>query len=142
MANTVQITQVQDGPSDTVYHVYLESDGASGELTNQVILNPATLISAQTNTVPMLSGPAFNIQQVWYNFSGFNGTFSFDSAVPLKVLPLTPSVDSYLDFRPMGGLPDRTPAGSFPTGKLMFSTNGFSSLGSVGFFVIKVRKMK
>lgn len=146
MAHTLRITQVQDGPSDVVYQYFFASDGASGELTNFPILDPAWLTNGQSNApfVPagVPAGKCFNIQQIWYNFSGFNGTLSFDSAVPTSQWLLTPSVDSYFDFRPMGGLADRTPAGDIPEGTLLISTNGFASIGSVGSFVIKVRKMK
>ena len=146
MANTVQITVEQDGPSDTVYTVYLESDGSSGELTNQTIIDPATLYneaarSSGTQGFPN-NAPLLNIQQVWYFLSGFDVVVQFGGAVPMKRLLLTPSVDSYQDFRPMGGLADKTPSANSPNGKLQINTNGFSSSGCFGTIIFKVRKMK
>ena len=145
MANVVQVTVEQDGPSDTVYSVYLESDGSSGELTNQTIIDPAALLNDSTR--PATTGfpanaPLLNIQQVWYFLSGFDVIVQFGGAVPMKRLLLTPSVDSYQDFRPMGGLADKTPMANSPNGKLQINTNGFSSQGCFGTIIFKVRKMK
>ena len=50
MANTVQVTQVMDG-SRIVLHVWLQSDGASGDLNNYVLIDPTKDI-----TPPMLPG--------------------------------------------------------------------------------------
>jgi len=82
MANTTLITQVQDGPSDVVYQYFFQSDGASGELSNFTILDPAWLTNGQGGpfiTPGALPSPCFNIQQIWYNFYGFNGVISFGS---------------------------------------------------------------
>ena len=146
MAHTITRVQIQDGPSDVVYRYFFQSDGSSGELTNYTLLNPDDLTNGQSTAPFVPAGPpagrCFNIQQMWYNFSGFDGVISFRSASGNPVWLLTPSVDSYFDFRPMGGIPDNTPNSDVPEGDIQISTNGFSSVGSVGCLVLKVRKMK
>lgn len=146
MANTVTKVQIQDGPSDVVYRYFLQSDGASGELSNEVLLDPNWLTNGQ-GTGPFIppgttTGRFFNIQQVWYNFSGFDAYIGFQAAVNNNVWLLTPSVDSYFDFRPMGGVYDNTDASLIPTGKIILNTNGFSSTGMTGSIILKVRKMR
>ena len=146
MAHILRLTQIQDGPSDVIYSLYAKSDGASGELTNFALIDPDNLLQGQNRQtyVPLglPSGRCFNIQQIWYNFIGFDATLSFDSANPLQTWLMAPSTDSYIDFRPMGGLPDRTPDSDIPNGTIFLSTDGFAASGSVGSMIIKVRKLK
>jgi hypothetical protein len=146
MSNIVTLTQVQDGPSDVVYRYYFESDGVSGELNNFVLIDPANLTTGQ-NAKPWLPpGPytsgVLNIQQVWYNLDGFDLVLGFQSANSSYAVALTPSTDSYIDFRPFGGFADITPIGDVPTGRIICKTNGFTTKGCVGFLVMKVRKMR
>lgn len=141
MANLVQITVEQDGPSDTVYTVYLESDGSSGELSGQTIIDPALLYNEKYNSTGLPATNMLNIQQIWYFLSGFDVIVQFGGTVPMKRLLLTPSVDSYQDFRPMGGLADKNPPANIPNGKLQINTNGFSSAGCYGTIIFKVKKM-
>ncbi len=136
MSNIVKITKLQDGPTDVIVHIHLESDGASGELVNQVIVDPATV-------VPLMSkGVSFNIRQLWYEISGFNCTLMFDSVNPFVIWTLTPGVDSVHDWRPFGGIKDATPSSDIPTGKIMISTDGFGAAGCKGTFVLTARKNK
>lgn len=141
MANRIDITQIQDGPSDVVYHVYFESDGASGELTNFTIIDPVNIVNPNIGKPPLPPGNCFNIQQVWFYFTGFDANLQFASANPAKVVVLSTGIDSYADFRVFGGVADRTPASNFPTGAIQINTAGFSSAGCFGMLVIKVRKM-
>lgn len=146
MSNTVNIVKIQDGPSDVVYRAYLESDGASGEIVNQVVINPDDLKNQRGGPYVPLGPPAgrcFNIQQIWYNLTpGFNIVLSFAGTPNNKVMILAPSTDSYIDLRPASGIPDNTPDSATPDGSLLMTTDGFASSGQYGYFVIKVRKMK
>lgn len=139
--STVQITQEQDGPSDTIVTVYLESDGSSGELVAQTILDPATLLNPNTNTIGLPKTNMFNIQEVYYFLDGFDVIVQFGGDVPMKRLTLVPSVDSYVDFRRIGGLADKNPAQNNPNGKMQINTSGFASAGGFGTLIFKVRKM-
>ena len=146
MAHVLQLTQIQDGPSDVIYSLFLKSDGGSGELTNYALITPANLVQGQNRMPYVPAGPpagrCFNIQQMWYNFQGFDAVLSFASANPLNAWLMAPSTDSAIDFRPMGGIPDRTPDSDVPQGTILLSTDNFAAVGSVGSLIIKVRKLK
>jgi len=44
MANIITKTPLQDGSKQLILHVYLESDGVSGDLTNYVLVDPQRII--------------------------------------------------------------------------------------------------
>ena len=44
MANAVTITKILDGARSAVFHVFIKSDGASGELVDQVLIDPVLCI--------------------------------------------------------------------------------------------------
>ena len=143
---TTNLVQLMDGPTDVVYRYFFKSDGVSGELNNFVLLDPAWLTKGD-NTQPYLPpGPytsgVFNIQCILYNLSNFTMEIGFQSANTQSLIALVPSVDSFLDFRPLSGMPDQTPIGDTPTGRIGCSTNGFSSVGQTGFMMMKVRKVR
>lgn len=142
----IAITQVQDGPSDVIYRYYFESDGVQGELSNFTLIDPAWLTTGQNAKPYLPPGPytsgILNIQQIWYNLSGFNLILGYGGASPTYAIPLAPDNDSYLDFRPMGGMADLTPASNTPSGKIICKTMGYASNGSTGWMVMKVRKQR
>lgn len=161
MANTVLRRKIMDGPSHVTLHVFLASDGQSGELTNFVILNPAL----DLNPI-MPKQQDLIIKQVWYELGDFKVTFAFNSLVPYPVWTLTPGVDSMHDWRFFGGLSDYSSMPMFPDadtpayptsipqagepdpgtgglnsdGKLLISTSGFTDLGRSGQFVLWLEK--
>ena len=42
MANTVTITKILPGNHRSQFHIFFKSDGASGELVDQVLVDPVT----------------------------------------------------------------------------------------------------
>ena len=132
MANRVDITKLLDGPRHLIYHVYLQSDGASGDLDSFVIIDPAN--------VNMGDQTVFTIEDVTWGFNGFSANLHFEILVDdtlIWVLP--PSTGNYVDFKKYGGLKDRSdPLNA--TGKIFISTTGFVDAGDEGSLVIKVRK--
>ena len=135
MANTVTVTKLNDGERHAVFHVYIASDGASGDLVNEVIIDPALDFD------PALSNkPVMTIESLQYDLSGFNATIEFD-----YLLSDTPawnmSGGNYSDvcFGKFGGIKDRS--GELDgTGKLQITTNGLTALGDSGTIIIRVRK--
>jgi hypothetical protein len=132
MSNTVVKQILSEGASKLVLYVYLESDGSEGEFTNYVLLDPAVDL-----TPPLLS-TQLTVLQVWYNFSWFDATLSFDDLTPYPNWTFTRDADGYKDFRYFGGLKDR--AGIDHTSKLLLSTRDFAPLGSKGNIVIELKK--
>lgn len=132
MSNIIVKTILMDGPKKAVISLYLESDGVEGELTNYVVVDPVVdLIQAtQNNTL--------TVNQVWYGFSWFNATLTFDDLVPYPSWQLPRDTGGYYDFRYFGGIKDRS--GIDHTGKLYLTTDGFAPAGSRGTLVIEVKK--
>ena len=125
MANRIEITKLQSGSRYIVIHVYLESDGASGNVTDLVLLDPATD-----------GGSKYVLEAATWNFSGFNGLIHAEELVddkPLWVLPADGA--GRQDFTDYGGVLDRSTEG---TGRILFSTKGFPA-GSIGSAIIKAR---
>ncbi len=60
MANTVTVTSIVDGNDVGEAHIYLASDGSSGELTDTVILDASALAGA-TPSGQFLRGNGTNV---------------------------------------------------------------------------------
>ena len=137
MANVVQISKIMDGPSHVTLHCFMQSDGASGELTNYVLLDPSVdLVPAMPKQQDLI------LKQVWYEMGGFSVIFSFDGVPPWPFWVLTPGASLHHDWRFFGGLRDRA-GGGFgltATGKLLISTRGFVDAADAGAFVIWMEK--
>ena len=130
MANKVNATIVNDGAVHLVMHVYIESDGVSGDLSNEILLDPIDIGKPASNR--------FVIERVDYNFSGFSGVIGFESELVDKTLIWTLNEgNSLADFKLIGGLADRS--GIDGSGKIQISTNGLSA-GDNGTMIIHIRK--
>ena len=131
MANIVKITPLVDGDRVKVYHVYLKSDGASGDLVDEVILDPTDFGNR--------SIPSYRVIEVTFHFAGFDANIGFDTGLVTKDLiwVLPEGADSKADFSPFGGLSDRSSTLD-GTGKLLLSTTGFTSSTDQGSMLIKV----
>lgn len=128
-------TVLEEGPTNLVLQVFLESDGFSGEFSNYVLLSPADL------DPPLSASPHLIVMQVWYSMVWFDITLSWGDVVPRPFLVLARDTNETGDFRHFGGLPDKgstPPAGQ--NGNLLVSTNGFQPAGSQGSLVIEFRK--
>lgn len=133
MANTVNLTFLEEGPSIILLHVYMQADGVTGEVANFPLLTPSAM------TPPIPPGRDFQIQSIWYELYGFTAILGFEG-VPTGLLPLwalSPGASQRHDWQPFGGLTDRT---TNATGRLLMSTNGFTSTSSIGTFVLRCRK--
>lgn len=134
MANVIETTVIEDGPRNVIVHVYLSSDGASGEVDKEVIIDP-------TQLVPALAGvPTLTVMKLFYDLNGFNAELSFDylvSDTPLWVMSGPGS--SHVCFKEFGGLKDRSNVLD-GTGKLQLTTSGFTSVGDKGSIIIHARK--
>lgn len=135
MANTVSITKILDGVRSAVFHIYIKSDGATGDMTDQVIIDPSTDLVPALGAIPSLS-----IEQIWYDLSGFDARLEFDYLIEdTAVWTLSGGNGVHMDFSHFGGLKDRSNVLD-GTGKLMITTNGLTAAGDNGTIIIKVRK--
>lgn len=137
MAHTVEHTVLLDGPRHAIIHFYLKSDGLSPDLSKVALIDPNTDLSP-----PMSKDPALIVEEIMYDFAGFDACIQFDSGLIednyIWVLP--EGASAHVDFTPYGGFKDRS--GLDGTGKLTISTFGLLSIGDQGSMIIKVRKQQ
>ena len=121
MANTVTVRTLEEGPRNVIVHVTLESDGVTGEVVNQKILE----------------GSRFVIMGVKSSLSGFDVVLSFDDLTDIPAWICTPESKPQ-DFFSIGGIAD--PGGLDSQKTLLLSTKGFTSTDDRGTMIIHVRK--
>lgn len=134
---------LQNGSKACLIHFYFESDGTEGELKN------FSLVDSQT-TDPVLDGvfikgSKLTVSQMWYSFSWFDATLSFDDLNPVPCWVLSRYLGSHVDFRHFGGLANRfipptTDESTDRQNKILISTKDYAPLGSIGTLILEVRK--
>ncbi len=132
MANTIAIRKVNDGPRNVVVHVYLASDGATGELTDQVLIDPVADLG-------LTKGQRMSVECITSSMSGFHARVEFDTGlVEDKMIWVITEDGSESKFENIGGLRDKS--GLDGTGKFQITTTGFTSLGDEGSMIIQIKK--
>ena len=129
MANTVQIQTIQDGPRFTVIKAYLASDGASGELTDQILFDASTLYGAVTDCT---------IMKLWASTTGCSFNLEWDATTDVPVLGFPADFVEDLCFEKFGGLPNNSGAGK--TGDILLNTTGFTAVGDQITLVLLIKK--
>lgn len=128
-----------DGPKHVLVHVYFKSDGQSGDIVNQVILDPKTDLSPSLG-----AGRRFVLVKVWYGLAGPDVKLSFDDgSSPLSdfnvwVIP-GGTLSGHVNFAEFGGIIDSTPSID-ANGKLLLSTTGLTTTADQGTLIIKLAK--
>lgn len=128
MANTVTKRILRDGSQLAVIHVHLLSDGAAGELADEVLVDVSTL-----NPVPT----KVTVEQIWWDTAGFDIFLEFDATADTALWKLGAG-EGFQDFRSFGGIKDDSGAGS--TGDIVATTDGFTAATDEGTLIICVRK--
>ncbi len=133
MSNIADVTTLLDGPRHMIFQVYLESDGYSGELVDEILLDPV-------DDLGLTSASRFTIEEILFHFAGFDATLRYDTGLTdkLNIWVLPEGAANYVNLKPFGGFKDVS--GVEGTGKLMISTNGFIDTNAKGSILIKVRK--
>jgi hypothetical protein len=137
MANTVVVQKLIDGPRLAVFRVYLRGDGASGEIKNQVIIDPnADLVP------PLGKGRRLSLVKVWYGAAGVDVALAFQDPakveqVPIWVIPAG-TLSGHVNFNEFGGISDKS--GIDALGKLILSTTGLMTINDQVSLIIKVSK--
>lgn len=130
MANTTTKSTMVDGPRTYAMHLYLASDGSSGELSDYVTVDVSALSPACDHV---------RIRRVYGLMSGFSLTLEFDASTDQAFLTFPDGVFTFLDVAPYGGVEDPEASGS--TGDVVATTSGFTASGDVGYLVIEVEKI-
>ncbi len=133
MPHTVNITKVLDGDRHLILRVFIKGDGLSADLAGYTIMNPTSTLNP---TYP--AKPFATIEEIWFDLDGFNMRLDFDDVVDPPAWTLSQGIGSYIDFRSMGGIADRS--GLDGTGKLLLSTIGLDTAAKQGTIILKIRK--
>lgn len=137
MANTVNIRKLIDGPRHAVFHVFFRGDGVSGELVDQVIIDPMLDF-----TPKMIKGQHLSLVKVWYGLAGVDVRMGFKSSAQPGMLPVwvvpAGTMSGHVNFNEFGGISDKS--GIDATGRLVISTTGLVSTADQGSLIIKVSK--
>lgn len=144
MTNTITRTLLVNGARSMLLHVYLESDGVTGELKNYVLVDPTVYDGVFTDKI-IRPDMKLTVTQIWHSLGWFDALLSFDDLVPAPSWVCTRDSCNHIDFRHFGGIAQRyvdpdTAKATDRTGKILLSTNGFAPAGSMGTLIIEIRK--
>lgn len=132
MANTVAKQTLIDGSRNLVVKIYLESDGASGELSDTVLIDASTYSPAFTDA---------KLVSVHANLSGFTAKLEWDATTDTPLISL-PDYEVHYSGNEVGvgvnGIPND--AGTGVTGDILITTSGFTAAGDRGTIVIHLVK--
>jgi len=133
MANVFNRKFLLNGPSTVIVSVYMKSDGATGELENQTLIDPVEDLGLKRTQ-------RMSLEYIAYNFAGFDACIEFASGLvdPTFKWVISEGTNYPIDFGPFGRLLDDS--GLDGTGKLQITTTGFTSIVDQGSMLIKVRK--
>lgn len=132
MANVVEIKTLLNGPRNIVLSIYLKSDGASGELVDEILFTPA---EAGLKTSDRMS-----IQRIMYNFAGFDAVISFDAGGvdPNWKWVLSEGTNHPVDFDKFVDIKDDS--GMDGTGNVILSTTGFTASQDQGSIYLVLKR--
>jgi hypothetical protein len=128
MANTVTIRKLQDGKKNVVLHVYVASDGASGELADQVLADISTFLDTPTKV---------RLLEIWWALTGFTARLEFDRTADSPLMVLFQGDEGHLSFENIGGIQD---TGTGDTGDVTVTTTGFTAAGDEGVIILRLAK--
>ena len=123
-----------DGSKNAAFHIFITSDGASADLTDYVVIDPALSFDPAFKNVPSMT-----VEEIYYDLAGFDAFLDFDyllSDTPLWAMSGNQYAEA--EFKCVGGLKDRSNKLD-GTGKLQITTSGLAA-GKFGSIIIKVRK--
>ncbi len=129
MANTVAIQTIHDGTKLAVIKAYLASDGAAGELTDQVIVDASTLSGAPTD---------LTLIKMWASTTGCAFNLEWDATTDVGLLNFPTDFCEDMCFEKIGGIPNN--AGTGKTGDILINTSGFTAAGDQITLVLIVQK--
>lgn len=129
MANTLTRQIINDGERNAVIHVYIASDGLSGELTNSLLVDASEL----GGTFEKLS-----ICRISGGLTGFSAILEWEAAADVPFLALTADEAFGFDYGCFGGLQSNAGAGA--NGDILITTSGFTATGDVGHITLELKK--
>lgn len=129
MANTVDTQVIEDGPKFAVLKVYMASDGASGELSDQVVVDASTLWGAPTT---------LTLNAIWASTTGCSFNLEWDATTDVGIMSFPSDFVEEFCFKKFGGIPNNSGTGK--TGDILINTSGFTASGDQITLVLHVKK--
>lgn len=129
MSNQILVTPLFDGANKLIVQVYVESDGASGDETNYVIIDPADY---------EVGSGFLTVESIQSSLVGFTALLKFGHLVNGTPVWVVPEDSASFDFRSYAGLYDRSPTAD-GDGKVLMTTDSLDGTDK-GTFVIVLRK--
>lgn len=127
----IAISKLLDGPRNAVFHIAISGDG-SGDLSDEVIIDPVTSF-----VPPLKAVPSLTIDRLQYDFTGFDAWLEFDYlASDVPAWSMSGGEYHDVDLSQWGGIRDGSPSGGL--GKIKLSTSGLTD--GHGVLIVKVRK--
>ena len=130
MPNTQTLTKLVDGKDVFEYHVYLKSDGSSGEISNAVLIDSSALEGGY---------PIHQIDYIAWSLAGFDVQLAFDATTDQPLFYL-PAGTERLDLTCKQPIMNLEGAGS--TGDVLITTVGFTAATDIGHIILKGRKRR
>jgi len=131
--NIVTVKTLLSGPRHVILAVYLKSDGITGDLEQETLVDPVMDLGLK-------AGARLTLECLVHNFSGFDACIEFESGLVNNNFKwvLSEGTSDEIDFAPFGGLIDDS--GLDGTGKLQITTTGLTASTDQGSILIKARK--
>lgn len=135
MANTIQKNTILDGPRHAIVQAWFASDGTTGDLSDEVVVDLSALSVPQDKT----SISSLVVEHISASATGCSAELSFDRTTNQGIYEIPTDSTETVDFKAGGGsgILDN---GSGGTGDILINTTGFSGSGDDIFLKIKVRK--
>ncbi len=130
MANTVTVRTLHDSSHRAIIHCWISSDGASGEVSDAVLVDVSGLSGSPTKVAILKVDACLN---------GFNARLEFDATTDVGAVALAADHETHLDWCDIGGLSNN--AGDGVTGDILVTTFGLAtSATDCGQITIEVLK--
>ena len=139
MANSYSVIVIEDGPGRVV--LKLEGVLDTSDLSSTLLVDPSVLSSVDPTGSNVLKASSLRLDRILFNVEdSLSVNLFWDATSQVRIEELVGR--GKLDYRPFGGLqlkgssgvPNTAPAGA--TGKLNFTTQGWSAAAILSFAII------
>lgn len=127
MAHAIVPQVLVDGRKLTIVKYTIKGDGASVDLSQAVIFDASTFLTASLQN---------KIMEIDYCLNGFSATLYWDATSPLQAISLAASYPHHMDYWDVGGLVNN--GGSGQTGDIKITTSGLNASTKDGFILFYI----
>lgn len=129
MANTNTKQVLHDGGRNYVVHIFLASDGVTGDITDDVVVDVSAIDPIPTDV---------KLVRAYGSITGFSAVLEWDADTDVAFLQI-PDGDYFdYDFCKIGGIINN--AGTGVTGDVLLTTSGLDTAGDQGTITLEFKK--